>query len=185
MSLINRLLARSDRRAERRSIAGRHHLDDASTLGGKAASMTVDYRVAVARDEPRENLAWILTGIAGCDLAASACYHAAGWDPQPPPDGPSHAEATRLGGLIVQEVAYCAAEGMEYRGVRAIEYQRVPIGEALRNVAIAYVGLPGEWVVSVRLRELMDAARVVAGGQALETLATLAAAHREAEERTR
>lgn len=184
MNLIDRLIARSDRRAERRSIAGRHHLDDVRTLGAITGSMIVDYRVAVARDEPRENLARILTGIAGCDLAAS-CFCAAGWDPYPRPDEPSHAEATRLGGLIVLEVAYCAAEGLAYRGVRAIEYQREPIGEALRNVALAYVGMPGEWVVSVRLRELMDAARVVAGGQALERLATLTDEHRRAEERGR
>lgn len=185
MSLADWWVTRMDRRAELRSLAGRDHLGDVATLGEIAARRTVDYRMAVVQGAPREDLAWILLGIAGCDVAAASCYHAVRWDPRSSLAKVSHAEATRLGGLLVQEVAYCAAEGMEYRGVRAVEYQLEPIGEALRNVALAYVGMPGEWVVSVRLRELMDVAGDVARGQALETLAALADIHRRAEERAR
>lgn len=174
------------RLAEHRSTAGRHHLDDATTLAEITQRMLADYHVAVAGDEPREDLVRILTGIAGCVLATSCCYAATGFAQRPRPYELSHAETTRLGGLLVQEVAHAAAEGWAYRGVRAVEYQRPAIAEALRNVSIAYVGMPSDSAtVADRLNELAGAAVDVAGGQGAETLAALAGAHRRAVERAR
>lgn len=189
MDIVDRFLRWMDRRAERRSLAGEHHIADAGELGAIAARMTVDYRVGVAQGADRRVLAQVLTGIGGCDLAASRCYAAAGWDPFPRVGEPSHAESTRLAGLLCQEVAYAAAEGTGYRGVRAVEYQTGPIAAALREVALAYagwapkphgsLGASGEPVsVEQRLDELLHVVLEVTRGQAVETLAALTAAHR-------
>ncbi|MQA14924.1 MAG: hypothetical protein GEV09_12335 [Pseudonocardiaceae bacterium] len=194
MNLTDRALHwlqdRCDRRAERRSLAATHHLDDAADLGAIAARMTVDYRVAVSHGADRTVLAGILTGIGGCDLAAARCYTAAGWDPDPQPGKPSHAEDTRLAGLLAQELGYAAAEGLDYQGPRAVEYQTEPVAGGLRAVALAYTGWiahshgvlgePAEGPVSVeqRLDELLTVMLGRTGGATVETLARLTSAHR-------
>lgn len=201
MNLTDRLLtwlqARCDRRAERRSLAATFHLDDACELGAIASRMTIDYRVAVCHGADGQVLAEILTGIGGCDLAAARCYSAGGWNPDPEPDRPSHAEDTRLAGLLAQELGYAAGEGLDYRGPRAFEFATEQLAAALRNVALAY----GGWVahphgvlgepadggpVSVehRLDELSTVLwwLPMTGGQTLETLAGLASAHRHGRE---
>ncbi|MGH4017929.1 MAG: hypothetical protein ACRDT0_01520 [Pseudonocardiaceae bacterium] len=186
--LLGRVVAWTRRREERRGIAGAHHRSDLDALGGIAARMTVDYRVAVARGADRGLLAGILTGIAGCYLAASRCCAAMGWDPDPRPGKPSHAESTRLAGLLAHEVAYAAAEGTDYCGMRAFELRTEPIAQAIRHVALAYagwapnphgtLGVPGGPVtVEQRLDELLGAVLDVTRGPAVELLASLAVAH--------
>lgn len=147
-----------------------HHLLDAI-----AGRMLGDYAAAVAGGAPREELADILTGIAGCELAMSRTMAAMGWDPEPAPGEPVLAESARLSGLLVQEVAYAAAEGQGYRGVRCRELDTTPIGEALRGLALAYDVEPVS--VGRRLSEVWQAVAGVIGGQAAEALVPLMAAH--------
>ncbi len=197
MNLTDRVLcwlqARCDRRAERRSLDATHHLDDAVELGAIAARMTVDYRVAVSHGADRKVLAGILIGIGGCDLATARCYAAAGWDPDPEPGKPSHAEDTMLAGLLAQELGYAAGEGLDYRGVRTVEYQTAPIAAALRAVALAYAGwvahphsvlgehADGPVSVEQRYEQLRQAVSGISS-EAVETLAGLASAHRRGRE---
>jgi len=190
MSVVDRIAARvlawRDRRAE--PIPASQSLDDAITLGEIAGRMLRDYQAAVAGGASPETLGEILTGIAGCELAASRCYVAAGWDPDREPGRLSHGWETRLAGLLMQEVGYCAAEGIGYRGVRAREFERAPIAEALRNLALAYAKWaplptadlrPAEQPVPVerRLDELVNAGLPIMGGPPVELVAALANAH--------
>lgn len=197
MTVTDRVLGwlqdRCDRRAERACLTATHHLNHVDDLGAIAASMTVDYRLAVSRGADRAVLAAILTGIGGCDLAAARCYVAAGWDPDRQPGKPSHGEDTRLAGLLAQELGYAAAEGRDYQGPRAVEFQTEPVAGGLGDVALAYAGWaprphgdlgePGAAVpVAERLDELLGVMHGRFGGATVETLAGLASAHRRGRE---
>jgi hypothetical protein len=115
--------------------------DDHFALDAVCGRMLDDYRTAAARPQVyNDELADILTGLAGCNLAMSRTNRAMGWNPDPTPEEPEHAESVRLAGLLLQEVAYCAAEGGEYRGVRCWELGAEPITEAFRLLAFAYAG---------------------------------------------
>lgn len=157
------------------------HEADYFTVEKVAGRMLGDYQDAVASGDGRVELGHILTGIAGCELAMSRAVRAMGWNPDPTPEEPEHAEAVRLSGLLLQEIAYCAAEGKAYRGVRCRELETGPVGEALRALAIAYSrgegdpGLPG---VGQAMSGLCHVLRGVLGGQASEVLVPLMIAHR-------
>lgn len=179
VSLMDRIVAWDRCRAQRASV--RHK--------------QIDYEAAVASCASREVLASILTGLAGCHLAMSGYYEAMGRNPRPRPgkSGPSHAEGTRLEGLLLLEVSFAAATEGGYCGVRTVElFHREPIRDALRNVALAFdawepkaragnLGTPGEPVsVGQRLDELILAAVPVTGHRHTKTLASLAHAHCDA-----
>jgi len=192
MSIIAQIYAWDDRRVRRASVRGVCHEPNLNELGGIAGTMLVDYQVAAADGAPREVLASILTGLAGCHLAMSRCIEAMDWDPRPQPGKPSHAEGTRLEGLLLLEIANAAVEGRDYRGVRSFEFDREAIAHALGAVALAFnawasnpagnLGSPGMPVsVAQRLDELISVAAGLAGHA--ETLASLARAHRVGAER--
>lgn len=159
--------------------------DDHYTLDDIAGRMIGNYADLVSVGVDRRVLATVLTGLAGCQLAMSRAVEAADHDP----DGPPLAECDRLAGLLIQEIAYCAAEGGEYRGVRCLELMTGDVAEALKWLALAYDGWvynpignlnpnPGSGpTVGQRLDELWHAALDVIGGQAAECLVPLQIAH--------
>lgn len=157
------------------------HEADYFTVAKVATRMLDDYRDAVVTGDSRIELGGILSGLAGCELAMSRACEAMGWNPDPTPAEPSVAESTRLSGLLTQEIAYCAAEGQEYRGVRCRELETEPVAEALRSLAVAYSrgegdpGLPG---VGQALSGLDHAVADVIHSQAAEVLVPLMIAHR-------
>lgn len=160
---------------------------DHFALDRTAGHMLDDYRCAVKEGESREVLAEILTGLAGCELAMSRTNPVMGWGLEPDKDGCTVGESARRSGLLVQELAYAAGD-IEYRGVRAFEFQWGDIAHSLTDVALAYrewapnprgnLGTPDEPVpVGQRLDELWHVMVGAIGGQAAEVLAPLMAAH--------
>lgn len=163
-----------------RSWLRRPHRHDHFALDGVAYRMLGDYQHAVASGDA--NLANILTGIAGCALAMSRTNEAMGWNPDPTPDEPSVAESSRLSGLLVLEISYCAVEGTGYREVRCRELDTETVAAALRALAVAYhaeaAGHLLTPTVGQCLSDLWHAVVEVIGGQAAESLVPLMIAHR-------
>jgi hypothetical protein len=152
-----------------------------------ASHMWGAYQDAVEHDAPRQELAGILRGLAGCELVMAQLNPAMGWGLEVDEDGCTVGESARRAGLLLLEVASAAGDD-EYRGVRAVELQCGVIAQALGDVAVAYRGWvpnpwgthggPGEPVpVGQRLGELWHAVVEVIGGRAAEVLAPLMEAH--------
>lgn len=146
---------------------------DYFAMDALAARVVRDYQRAVAADADRAELASILTGLAGCELSMS-CLQALGWGPEPLPDGRELSEAIRTAGLLLLEVAACAAEGDRYRGVRAREFETELVAGALRVLALSYARGEG---VGPALDGVGRAVVPVIGGQAAECLVPLMTAH--------
>ena len=155
--------------------------DDYYALDGIAARMLGNYTDLVSVGADRRELAKVLTGVAGCCLAMSRAVEAADLDDGPEPGRPTQAESDRLEGLLLQEIAYCVAEGIEYRGVRCRELEAEPASAALRMLAVAYHGASAGHLytppIGQRLDELWHVAVDVIGGDAAECLVPLMIAH--------
>ena len=133
---VDKAVAWAKRRVARETINDILYEPDLDELGGVAERMMTDYRIAVEQRRPREELSWILTGIAGCELAMSRCHN--GLDA---PTSVDLAGPLYLSGLLVLELSQAAGEGSFYRGVRAVDFRTEPIAEVMHSVALAY----GAW----------------------------------------
>lgn len=185
MNIVERLAERAARRREQRVANGGHYRDDHDALGGVLGNLDCEYRLAVQRGTDRRELGRILSALAGCELAEAYLCHARGWDRT----SPGHSEATRLSGLLLLELSWCATEGTHWRGVRHPELE--PVAGELRDVALAYAGWapnphgnlgdppPAPATIGQRLGELMDGLWGLVPGQPTETLAVLADIHQD------
>lgn len=174
---LTRWLAR--RRAERDHFA----------LDRAAGHMLADYRRAVERGDSREVLAGILTGVAGCELAMSRTNPAMGWGMEPDEDGCTVGESSRRSGLLVLELARCAASGpIPAAFTVSPELASGGLQHILAGVALAYAGCSPDPVTGaaapggpVPVGELLDdlwhVVVDVIGAQAAEVLVPLMAAH--------
>lgn len=170
---VDKAVAWAKRRVARETINDILYEPDLDELGGVAERMMTDYRIAVGQRRPREELSWILTGIAGCELAMSRCYN--GLDA---PTSVDLAGPLYLSGLLVLELSHVAGEGSFYRGVRAVEFRNAQLANALGAVALAYGAWPsGSSGVSLGhcLDDLIPFA--VDRGVQVETLSVLVHAH--------
>ncbi len=170
---VDKAVAWAKRRVARETINDILYEPDLDELGGVAARMLADYRLAVEQRRPREELSWILTGLAGCELAMSRCYN--GLDA---PTSVDLAGSLYLSGLLVLELSHAAGESRSYRGVRAVEFQTAQFANVFRAVALAYGAWPsGSSGVSLGhcLDELIPFA--VDRGVQAETLSSLVHAH--------
>jgi len=170
---VDKAVAWAKRRVARETINDILYEPDLDELGGVAARMLADYRLAVEQRRPCQELSWALTGIAGCELAMSRCHN--GLDALTSVDlaGPLY-----LSGLLVLELSHAAGEGISYRGVRAVEFRTESIAEVMHSVARFY----GIWELdpdNVSLGHCLDELipLVVDRGVQAETLASLVHVH--------
>lgn len=150
----------------------RQREDDHFDLDRIAGRMLGDYRQAVAGGAAGEELAQILTGIAGCELAMSRTNPAMGWGGEPDEDGGTVGESARSSGLLVLEIAAATSLGALncYSGPPAPPFADEPeVVAALRDFAVTHSG--------AGLDQLWRAVVEVIGGQAAEVLVPLMVAH--------
>ena len=170
---VHKAVAWAKRRVARETINDILYEPDLDELGGVAARVMADYRLAVEQRRPREELSWILTGLAGCELAMSRCYN--GLDV---PTSVDLAGSLYLSGLLVLELSHAAGASHSYRGVRAVEFRNAQLANALGAVALAYGDWPSEssgMSLGHCLDELIPLA--VDCGVLAETLSSLVHAH--------
>ncbi len=170
---VDKAVAWAKRRVARETINDILYEPDLDELGGVADRMMADYRIAVEQRRPREELSWILTGLAGCELAMSRCHN--GLDA---PTSVDLAGPLYLSGLLMLELSHAAGEGSFYRGVRAVEFRNTQLANALGAVALVYGAWPSE-SSGVSLGHCLDELipLVQVRGVQVETLSTLVHAH--------
>lgn len=146
-----------------------------------------DYVDAVDCAASRHELATILTGLAGCELAMSRAEPLMAWlisdDPaQGDPtitQGQENAIEMRRSGLILLEVAHCAAQGNEWdQSLLWRTTQNVPLHNALRDLAVAYgqCEKPGDMTGEVDV-DIAWALHALCDVQPTESLGALMRAH--------
>lgn len=145
-----------------------------------------DYVDAVDSAASRHELATILTGLAGCELAVSRAEPLMAWlisdDPaQGDPtitQGQENAIETRASGLMLLEIANCALQGAEWQHPALWHGGNVPLHNALRDLAVVYgqCEKPGDMTGEVDV-DIAWALHALCDVQPTEILATLMRAH--------